>query len=123
MPTVSIRVMNIALSEFAKAVNPGNKKRILLLVDRAGFHTGKALVIPDGIEFVYLPPYTPELEPAARIWPLLRESVANRVFKTLDALEAVLVRRCRWLLQNWEVVQQHVGFEWICKTEKQHQLG
>jgi hypothetical protein len=27
------------------------------------------------------------------------------------------------LLQNWEVVQQHVGFEWICKTEKQHQLG
>ena len=115
--------MNIALSEFAKALNPGNQKRILLLVDRAGFHTGKALVIPDGIEFVYLPPYTPELEPAARIWPLLRESVANRVFKTLDALEAVLVRWCRRLLQNWEVVQQHVGFEWICKTEKQHQLG
>ena len=115
--------MNIALSEFAKAVNPGNKKRILLLVDRAGFHTGKELVVPEGIGLVYLPPYTPELEPAARIWPLLRESVANRVFKTLDALEAVLVRRCRRLLQNWEVVQQHVGFEWICKTEKQHQLG
>jgi transposase len=81
------------------------------------------LVVPDGIELVYLPPYTPELQPAERIWPLLRESVANRVFKTLDALEEVLVRRCRWLLQNWEVVQQHVGFEWICKTEKQHQLG
>ena len=96
------------------------------------------LVVPDGIELVYLPPYTPELQPAERIWPLLRESVANRVFKTLDALEevlvrrcrwllqnweVVLVRRCRWLLQNWEVVQQHVGFEWICKTEKQHQLG
>ena len=81
------------------------------------------LAVPDGIELVYLPPYTPELQPAERIWPLLRESVANRVFKTLDALEEVLVRRCRWLLQNWEVVQQHVGFEWICKTEKQHQLG
>ena len=41
------------------------------------------LVVPDGIELVYLPPYTPELQPAERIWPLLRESVANRVLRRL----------------------------------------
>ena len=43
MPTVSVEVMNLALAEFARDVNPEAKKQIVLLVDRAGFHTSKAV--------------------------------------------------------------------------------
>ena len=32
--------MNLALAEFARDVNPEGKKQIILLLDRAGFHTG-----------------------------------------------------------------------------------
>ena len=121
MPTVSIEVMNLALAEFARDVNPEAKKQIVLLVDRAGFHTSKAVQVPAGIELFYLPPYSPELQPAERLWPLLREVIANRVLKTLSSLEKVLVNRCQWFSKNWDIVQPHVGFQWICEIEKQYE--
>ena len=67
-------------------MNPEAKKQIVLLVDRAGFHTSKAVQVPAGIELFYLPPYSPELQPAERLWPLLREVIANRVLKTVFRL-------------------------------------
>ena len=121
MPTVSVEVMNLALAEFARDVNPEAKKQIVLLVDRAGFHTSKAVRVPAGIELFYLPPYSPELQPAERLWPLLREVIANRVLKTLSSLEKVLVNRCQWFSKNWDIVQPHVGFQWICEIEKQYE--
>ncbi len=121
MPTVSIEVMNLALAEFARDVNPEAKKQIVLLVDRAGFHTSKAVQVPAGIELFYLPPYSPEGQPAERLWPLLREVIANRVLKTLSSLEKVLVNRCQWFSKNWDIVQPHVGFQWICEIEKQYE--
>ena len=121
MPTVSVEVMNLALAEFARDVNPEAKKQIVLLVDRAGFHTSKAVQVPAGIELFYLPPYSPELQPAERLWPLLREVIANRVLKTLSSLEKVLVNRCQWFSKNWDIVQPHVGFQWICEIEKQYE--
>ena len=115
MPSVSVEVMNLALSEFARDVNPQAKKQIVLLLDSAGFHTSKDVVIPQGIELFYLPPYTPELQPAERLWPLLREVVANRVIASLCALQEEVVNRCRWFTENREIVQSHVGFKWICE--------
>ena len=121
MPSVSVEVMNLALAEFARDVNPEGKKQIILLLDRAGFHTGKDLEVPQGIALFYLPPYTPELQPAERLWPLLREAVVNKVFTTLSALEEAVVKRCQWFSENTKKVQAHVGFRWICKMEKQYE--
>ena len=121
LPTVSVEVMNLALAEFARDVNPEAKKQIVLLVDRAGFHISKAVQVPAGIELFYLPPYSPEGQPAERLWPLLREVIANRVLKTLSSLEKVLVNRCQWFSKNWDIVQAQVGFQWICEIEKQYE--
>ena len=38
------------------------KKHIILVLDRAGWHSSQELVVPDGIHFVFLPPYSPELQ-------------------------------------------------------------
>jgi transposase len=79
--------MNRVLCEFARDVNLGGRKQILLVVDGAGFHRSDALEVPDGIELFYLPPYPPELQPAERLWLLLKAVIANRVLKTLCELE------------------------------------
>ena len=97
------------------------KKQIILLLDRAGFHTGKDLEVPQGIELFYLPPYTPELQPAEQLWPLLREVVVNKVWTTLAALEEEVVKRCQWFSKNWDIARAHVGFQWICEIEKQYE--
>ena len=35
---------------------------------------------------MFLPPYTPELQPAERLWPLANEAVANHSFHDLATL-------------------------------------
>ena len=57
LPTVTIECMNIALKTFAQEMNPHGNKLIVLMIDQAGFHTGKDLEIPEGIKIEPLPPY------------------------------------------------------------------
>ncbi len=45
----------------------GKNKHILLVLDRAGWHSSKKLKIPEGLHLQFLPPHTPELQPAERI--------------------------------------------------------
>lgn len=57
-------------------------------------------------------PYSPELQPAERVWALSDESLANRTFAPLNELEALRVERCRWLQLHREVVQGRTHFHW-----------
>ena len=43
------------------------------------------LALPEGIDLVFLPAASPELQPAERLWPLVDEPVANRAFADLEA--------------------------------------
>ncbi len=36
--------------------------------NNAAFHKAKSLQLPDNIELMFLPPYSPELNPAEEIW-------------------------------------------------------
>src|SRR3712207_7635760 len=64
-------------------------------LDNAGWHGPKGLAVPEGITLVFLPPYSPELQPAERLWPLVDEPVANKHFATLADLDAVVAERDR----------------------------
>ena len=85
----------------------------MLLVDRAGFHKLAQEDIPEGIILYKLPPYTPELQPAEPLWPLIKEVVANRSFETMEELEDIIEERCKWLRKNNDIVLGASGFEWI----------
>lgn len=69
-------------------------KHIILVLDRAGWHNSQELAVPDGIHLVFLPPYSPELQPCERLWPLSNEAIANRRFETLDELQEAQAERC-----------------------------
>lgn len=57
---------------------------IILVVDGASWHKAKALKIPKNIEFIFLPPYTPELNPIEQIWAWIRlHGFRNEVFASL----------------------------------------
>ncbi len=82
------------LAACATAVGAGPDKRVVLLLDNAGFHTRPNLAVPDGIRLVYLPPYSPELQPAETLWPLVDEPIVNKLVPTLDALVNTIGARC-----------------------------
>lgn len=117
LPTVNALIMNIALKEFSQYVDPKNEKKILLLIDNAGFHTSKEMKVPENIQIFPLPPYSPELQPVECSWPLLKESVANRYFDNLNKLENTVLKRCQWLEKNPEILKGAVGFSWIQEIE------
>jgi transposase len=112
--------MNLSLADFAQNKDPEQKKIMVLLIDQAGWHTAKDLVVPENIKLFPLPPYTPELQPVECIWPLLKEVVANTFFESLESLQEALIKRCRWLIRNKEVVKGAVGFGWICSLANQY---
>ena len=62
------------------------------MLDGAGYHT-TPLTVPEGIRLIYLPPYTPELQPAETLWVHVDEPIVNKHFETLDDLDAVVAAR------------------------------
>jgi transposase len=98
------------LAAFARQTGAGRKRHVILVLDNAGWHGPEGLPVPDGISLVFLPPYSPELQPAERLWPLVDEPIANRHFATLADLEAVVAERCRRL--GAETIRPHTDFHW-----------
>ncbi|MFL5532135.1 MAG: transposase [Gemmatimonadales bacterium] len=84
----------------------------MLVLDNAGWHAPPDLALPDGVRLVFLPPYSPELQPAEHLWPLLDEPLVNRNFETLDDLDAVLAARCRTLAGLPHVIRETTNFHW-----------
>lgn len=116
MPTVSIPLFNLALQEFAKAQNVGKNKLIILVIDQAGFHNGNEIEIPPGIIPIFLPPYSPELQPAEKLWPLSNEGIANNNFKDLDELEEIQIERIKKLINQKELISAETLFHWWPKV-------
>lgn len=112
LPAANTDWMSLALEEFARWADPGGTKLLVVLVDNAGWHVARRLSIPPNVVLHRLPPCTPELQPTEPLWPLLREAVANQGYEDLAAMEAVLVERCRWLIDHPGEVRGAVGFGW-----------
>jgi len=82
LPWVNTEMMNIFLEHLSLVLGG---RRCLLVLDQAGWHIATRLRIPSNIEFVYLPPYSPELNPVERLWQWLkRHSLRNRFYRSLE---------------------------------------
>lgn len=109
---VSKRDFETILALFARESGAGQDRIIVLVLDNAGWHTEADLAIPDGIRLVYLPPYTPELQPAETLWVHVDEPIVNRHFDTLADLDATVGRQCIRLNQDRERIKGQAGFHW-----------
>ena len=58
----------------------------IMVLDNGAFHKATSLIIPSNIALLFLPPYSPELNPAEKIWAKLKRTFTNRLFNSLDAL-------------------------------------
>ena len=109
-PGLNRPFFQVPLAEFARAVGPERERHILLALDNAGWHGPENLAVPEGITLVFQPPYSPELQPAERLWPSVDEPVANRYFATPADLEAMLSGRCKRL--GADAIRPHTSFHW-----------
>lgn len=88
LPTANTEMMSLFLTHVAQEFSDFF---IVMLVDRAGWHTAQRLIGPENIRLLPQPARSPELNPTEHIWEELREkTLPNQSFPSLDALENTL---------------------------------
>ena len=108
MPTANTQAMNIFLNALSQQ-QP--KERIILCMDKAGWHTTKQLKIPSNIIIWFLPPYSPGLNTVELIWRELRSKYFNnRTFDTLDQVDKHLSYSIMDYTRNIETIKQLTKF-------------
>ena len=58
-----------------------------MVLDNGRFHKAKKLIIPENIALVFLPPYSPELNPAEKIWAKYKREFSNKFYNSLEDVE------------------------------------
>jgi transposase len=62
----------------------------IIVLDNGAFHKAQRLIIPDNIALIFLPPYSPELNPAERIWQEIKKRLVLKTFISLEQLQVEL---------------------------------
>jgi transposase len=57
-------------------LNPEEFKIILL--DNGAFHKAARLIVPDNVALLFIPPYSPELNPAEKIWLKMKRAFTGK---------------------------------------------
>ena len=85
LPKVNTEMMNIYLQEMSQMYHG---EEITLVMDGAGWHKSRSLIIPENIYIICLPPYSPELNPVERFWLFIKSNtIRNKIYTSLKDLE------------------------------------
>ena len=83
--TCDTAAMNLHLSMISSAL--ASATHAILIVDGAGWHSSKELLVPANITLLHLPPYSPELNPIERLWLHVKDRyLSNRLFSDLNEI-------------------------------------
>lgn len=82
------------------------RQDILLVLDGAPNHRCGDLAVPDNISLLFLPPYSPELNPKENLWDEIREKLfKNYALKSIDAVRRKLEQAILYIERNPETVK------------------
>ena len=87
LPRLTGECFQIFIDEFSAAFP--NTLNIMVL-DNGRFHHAKSLVIPDNVVLIFLPPYSPELNPIERLWQAIKQKLFSHTYQTLAQMQQQL---------------------------------
>jgi transposase len=111
LPNLNAQCFQIYLDEFSKAYADSLN---VMLLDRGRFHQAKSLKIPHNVALVFLPPYSPELNPIERLWEAIKAEMANELYPTIQAL----VERVASILNSYtkETIQSLTSYPYLIEA-------
>jgi len=102
-----------------RSINPG--KRILIILDNFRSHRANATVEfakENGIELLFLPPYSPDLNPIEFIWKSIKRIISREFIVDLDYMKEIISK-------NFQIYSSQISFakRWIEKfLDEEHKL-
>lgn len=85
----------------------------IVVWDNAPCHRPKIHREIEGLIVLFLPPYSPELNPTERFFEELRKATANQIFKTIAEQEVVIERKLNELCDDINGMKRLLGYGWI----------
>lgn len=86
--------------------------QVRVVLDNAPSHKNHAVVWPAGISPLYLPPYSPELNPAEQVFRQLRQWLANRVFTDVEDLQEALIATLQTFWDDPHLIVRLTNYPW-----------
>lgn len=85
-----------------------------MIADQASWHRSEGLKHFNNLKLIFLPPYSPELNPVEHLWEYLREKYFhNRNWESIDKLEDRLEEALIETIKNKEIVKSFSTFKWL----------
>lgn len=114
LPYCNSSTFQIFIDELAKE-NPNELKVVFL--DNGAFHKAKKLQIPNNISLIFLPPYSPELNGAEKVWWVIKKEINMLVFNCIEELQAKLYEIIKNKICN-EFIKTLTGYKLFLSAYK-----
>lgn len=97
------------------ATFPG--ERLVVVLDNAGWHRSKDVVVPPTVTLVFQPPHSPEVNVMERVWQWIRgEHTRGRLLTSDEELDAVLCDALNELHTHPTRVRSLTNQSWLYPT-------
>lgn len=93
----------------------------VMILDNGRFHKANKLAIPENVPLVFLPPYSPELNPVERVWQDLKDAIGGTFYRyTFYRYLADLRQQTRTVLSRYtdEAVASLTGYDYLLEATR-----
>lgn len=90
-------------------------KHLVIIWDNAPFHKRKTLHNIENITPIFLPSYSPQLNPVERFFEELRKSTANQIYENINLQEKDIESALMGYFNNLDKTKTLTGYDWILK--------
>ena len=111
MPFLDSHCYQIYLNEFSCWASDSFN---IMVLDNGSFHKAKGLIIPENVALLFLPPYSPELNPTERLWEYIKNQIAGKLFQNLDSLKNEVAEVIKQLSKK--MVASLTGYPYIIQA-------
>ena len=111
MPFLDSQCYQIYLNEFSRWASDSFN---IMVLDNGSFHKAKGLIIPENVALLFLPPYSPELNPIERLWEYIKDQIAGKLFQNLDSLKDEVAKVIKRLSK--EMITSLTGYPYILQA-------
>lgn len=97
MPNCNAENFQVFLDQMSE-VRPDELK--VMVLDNGAFHKAKSLRMPENIVLVFQPPYSPEVNPAEKIWAQFKRDFTNKFFSCMEDLKVYVASLSNLLTES-----------------------
>jgi transposase len=109
-------MLSLHLAEIGKQVAPG--AHAILVLDGAGYHIADDLIVPGNLTLLFLPPYSPELNPIENVWQYLRQNkLAITVFDDYDHIVDKCCKAWNFFANDKAAVESITSRKWAAVND------